>query len=291
MNESEPLVKVEDLWIEFQTRRGIIKAIQGVTLTMEKGEILGIVGETGSGKSVTSLAIMGLLDGNGRIIKGNITYQGEVIASPENQPIGKTPPPSLAMIFQSPRSALNPIRPVRAQVIDVLKTMHDGWSEQQYEEEAVRLLREVQMDDVERRIFSYPFELSGGICQRILIAMALARKPKLLFADEPTTGLDVLTQEAIFELILHATDTYHMSTVLISHDLGLISQYAQRIGVMFQGKLVEVGPTEQIFYAPKHPYTGVLVASSPGMMKSFDELKVALQRWTDYKKDQIDTHV
>jgi len=291
MNESEPLVKVEDLWIEFQTRRGTIKAIQGVTLTMDEGEILGIVGETGSGKSVTSLAIMGLLDRNGRIIKGNITYQGEVIASPDNQPIGKKPPPSLAMIFQSPRSALNPIRPVRAQVMDVLKTMHDGWSGQQYEEEAIRLLKEVQMDDVERRMFSYPFELSGGICQRILIAMALARKPKLLFADEPTTGLDVLTQEAIFELILQATDTYHMSTVLISHDLGLISQYAKRIGVMFQGKLVEVGPTEQIFCSPKHPYTGVLVASSPGMMKSFDELKIALQRWTDYKKDQIDTHV
>lgn len=289
-NAPVPLVIVEDLHIEFQTRRGIIKAIQGVDLTINTGETIGIVGETGSGKSVTSLAIMRLLDKNGTMTRGKITYREEVIATPDDQPKGKQPPSELAMIFQYPRSALNPIRPIGKQVVDVLKTMKKG-SSKALKEEAIQLLEEVQMEDAQRRYFAYPFELSGGVCQRVLIAMALARKPALLFADEPTTGLDVITQEAILSLVVHETTTRKMSTILITHDLGLAGQYCSRIGVMYQGRLVEIGPTEQLFRAPAHPYTAVLVASTPGLMDSLDELAVALERWTAFKKDQIDTTV
>jgi len=194
------------------------------------------------------------------------------------------------MIFQYPRSALNPIRPIGKQVVDVLKTMKKE-SSKALKEEAITLLEEVQMEDAQRRFFAYPFELSGGICQRVLIAMALARKPALLFADEPTTGLDVITQEAILSLVVHETATRKMSTILITHDLGLAGQYCSRIGVMYQGQLVEIGPTEQLFRAPEHPYTAVLLASTPGLMDSLDELAVALERWTEFKKDQIDTTV
>ncbi len=190
---SAPLVCVENLHIEFQTRRGIIKAIQGVDLIIYPGETIGIVGETGSGKSVTSLATMRLLDKNRTTTQGKITYRGEVIATPENQPKGKPPPAELAMIFQYPRSALNPIRPIGKQVIDVLKTMKQA-SPEEIKEEAVQLLEEVQFEGARRRFLAYPFELSGGMCQRVLIAMALARKPSVLFDDEPTSALDVSIQ-------------------------------------------------------------------------------------------------
>jgi peptide/nickel transport system ATP-binding protein len=288
MNVMEPLVTVEDLKIEFATRRGIVKAIQGVNLTIYKGETLGIVGETGSGKSVTSLAIMGLLDKNGKMTSGKITYKGKVIATPEDQPMGKKPSPELAMIFQFPRSALNPIRPIGTQVVDVLKTM-ENMSQEQYKEKAVQLLEEVQISDAARRYFSYPFELSGGVCQRVLIAMALARKPALLFADEPTTGLDVITQEGIMALVEHEIATRNMATVLITHNLGLAAKYCRRIAVMYQGQLVEVGETEQIFYEPKHPYTVVLVASTPARMNDFVELSVALEQWNKFKAEQMPT--
>ena len=290
MDSSAPLVSVENLHIEFQTRRGIVKAIQGVDLTIYPGETIGIVGETGSGKSVTSLATMRLLDRNGTMTQGKITYRGEVIATPENQPKGKPPPAELAMIFQYPRSALNPIRPIGKQVIDVLKTMKQA-SPKELKEEAVQLLEEVQIEGARRRFFAYPFELSGGMCQRVLIAMALARKPSLLFADEPTTGLDVITQEAILDLVMHETATRKMSTILITHDLGLAAQYCSRIGVMYQGRLVEIGQTEQLFKAPAHPYTAVLVVSTPGLVDNLGELAVALDKWTDFKKDQIDTTI
>lgn len=286
MNTSAPFVVVENLKIEFTTRRGIVKAIQGVNLTIHHGETVGIVGETGSGKSVTSLSIMGLLDKNGRMTEGKITYKGKVIATPDNQPVGKKPSPELAMIFQFPRSALNPIRPIGIQVVDVLKTM-ERMSAAQYKEKAIQLLEEVQIPDADRRFFSYPFELSGGVCQRVLIAMALARKPALLFADEPTTGLDVITQEAIMALVRHEIAAHNMATVLITHNLGLAAQYCGRIAVMYQGCLVEVGETEQIFFAPKHPYTAVLVASTPGMMNDFNELAVALENWNKFKSEEI----
>jgi len=288
MNGLEPLVIVEDLKIEFTTRRGIIKAIQGVNLTIYKGETVGIVGETGSGKSVTSLAIMGLLDKNGKMTSGKITYKGKVIATPEDQPMGKKPPPELAMIFQFPRSALNPIRPIGTQVVDVLKTM-ENMSQEHYKEKAIQLLEEVQISDAARRYFSYPFELSGGVCQRVLIAMALARKPTLLFADEPTTGLDVITQEGIMALVEHQIATRNMATVLITHNLGLAAKYCKRIAVMYQGQLVEVGDTEQIFYEPKHPYTVVLVASTPARMNDFVELSAALEQWNKFKAEQMPT--
>jgi peptide/nickel transport system ATP-binding protein len=288
MNTSAPFVVVENLKIEFTTRRGIVKAIQGVNLTIHHGETVGIVGETGSGKSVTALSIMGLLDKNGRMTEGKITYKGKVIATPDNQPVGKKPSPELAMIFQFPRSALNPIRPIGIQVVDVLKTM-ERMSAAQYKEKAIQLLEEVQIPDADRRFFSYPFELSGGVCQRVLIAMALARKPALLFADEPTTGLDVITQEGIMALVEHEIATRNMATVLITHNLGLAAKYCKRIAVMYQGQLVEVGETEQIFYEPKHPYTVVLVASTPARMNDFVELAGALEQWSKFKAEEMPT--
>src|SRR4051794_39938112 len=256
------LLDVSGLTVEFATRRGIVKAVRQVDITVAKGETLGIVGESGSGKSVTSYAVMRILDRAGRIAEGAISFSGlELQDAPESQMVdlrGR----EMSMIFQNPRAALNPIRRVGEQIEDVLR-QHAQAGSADAREKAIEALRQVRISRPEERYRAYPFELSGGMCQRVVIALALACRPKLLIADEPTTGLDVTTQKAVMDLIVELTRERGMSTILITHDLGLAATYCDRVVVMEKGEVVESAPAAEIFSAPKHPYTRKLMRATP----------------------------
>lgn len=272
VQSSEKVLRVEDLELSFRTRRGLVSVLRKVSFEVNAGETLALVGESGSGKSVTCLTVMGLLDDNASVDGGKI----ELLGSPlQLGSLTRGPALGLAMIFQYPRTALNPIRRVGWQIADVLATMGVS-SQRERRREAVRLLEEVHISDPERRFDAYPFELSGGQCQRVLIAMALARRPRLLIADEPTTGLDVVTQRTIMELIEAAQRSRGMSTILVTHDLGLACEAADRVVVMQHGEVVESASSEQLFRDPKHPYTRALLAATPAVTPSLESLRAAL---------------
>ncbi|HWK47660.1 MAG TPA: ABC transporter ATP-binding protein [Stellaceae bacterium] len=256
------LLRVEDLHVSFATRHGLVRALRGVDLTIAPGETLGIVGESGSGKSVTALAALRLLDRAGRITGGRILWRGEDIAGASQRRLRGLRGAEIAMIFQNPRAALNPIRPVGLQIADALRS-HRKLSPAEARAAALEALRQVRIREPERRLLSYPHELSGGMCQRVMIAMAMACEPALLIADEPTTGLDVTTQKAVMDLLAQLTRAHGMAQILITHDLALAAQYCQRVMVMEQGKVVETAPPAKLFSAPGHPYTRRLVAASP----------------------------
>jgi peptide/nickel transport system ATP-binding protein len=264
---TEALLDVRDLTVEFATRRGTVTAVRHVDISVGRGETLGIVGESGSGKSVTSYAVMRILDRAGRIALGSIMFSGErdrtldLRAARESAMRGLRGR-QISMIFQNPRAALNPIRKVGRQIEDVLVN-HGQATRATARGEAIEALRRVHIADPERRWHAYPFELSGGMCQRIVIALALACRPQLLIADEPTTGLDVTTQKAVMDLVAGLTRERGMSTILITHDLGLAAAYCDRIAVMEKGKVVETAPSRQIFAAPVHPYTRKLMKATP----------------------------
>lgn len=256
------LLDVQDLTVEFTTRRGIVRAVQQVSVSVAKGETVGIVGESGSGKSVTSYAVMRILDRVGRVAKGSITFSGlDLVASPERQ-MRDLRGREMSMIFQNPRAALNPIRKVGHQIEDVLR-QHAQAGSMDARERAIDALKQVRIARPEERYDAYPFELSGGMCQRVVIAMALACRPKLLIADEPTTGLDVTTQKAVMELIAELTRERDMSTILITHDLGLAATYCDKIIVMERGLVVETATARDIFARPEHPYTRRLMRATP----------------------------
>jgi peptide/nickel transport system ATP-binding protein len=263
---------VRDLRVSFETRGGTIEALRGVSFEVAPGERLGLVGESGSGKSVACLSIMGLLERTARITSGSVTLRGAPLLGMGRTKAGG----DLAMVFQYPRTALNPIRRIGDQMVDVLRTLSKA-PRKELLTRAAELLAEVQISRPEERLRSYPFELSGGQCQRVLIAMALARRPAVLLADEPTTGLDVVTQRAILELIDRARLKRRMGTVLVTHDLALASEFCDRIVVMKLGAIVEAGTTEQIFEAPQHPYTRALLAATPAVATSLDALRVAVE--------------
>ena len=264
---------VSNLGIAFHTRQGDVHALKGVSFEVQPGEMLGLVGESGSGKSVSCLSMMGLLDRNAKVTSGKITLgERTLLAADQAAPIA----PELAMIFQYPRTALNPIRTVGDQLVDVLQTF-DKRSRKQLKVRAAELLTEVRISRPEERLRAYPFELSGGQCQRVLIAMALARKPKVLFADEPTTGLDVVTQRAIMELINDARRAHGMSTILVTHDLALACEFCDRIVVMKRGEVVETGSCESLFDNPQHPYTKALLAATPAVSSSLAALRAATE--------------
>lgn len=256
------LLKVEGLRVAFSTRTGLVQALHGVDLEVAAGETLGIVGESGSGKSVTALAALRLLDRAGRINGGRILWRGEDLAQASGGRLRSLRGADIAMIFQNPRAALNPIRSVGLQIADALRA-HRSLSAEQAWAEALAALRQVRIREPERRLNSYPHELSGGMCQRVMIAMAMACKPALLIADEPTTGLDVTTQKAVMDLLAELTRSHGMAQILITHDLALAAQYCQRVTVMEQGRVVETAPPAQLFSAPAHDYTRRLVAASP----------------------------
>jgi peptide/nickel transport system ATP-binding protein len=274
---AQPLLDVSDLTVEFATRRGIVKAVQHVNISVAKGETLGIVGESGSGKSVTSYAVMRILDRAGKIAEGSVMFSGvDVKAATENQ-MRDLRGREISMIFQNPRAALNPIRKVGDQIEDVLR-QHAQAGSADRAEKAIEALEQVKIARPRERYHAYPFELSGGMCQRVVIALALACNPQLLIADEPTTGLDVTTQKAVMDLVVELTKSRGMSTILITHDLGLAAAYCDRVVVMEKGRVVETALSADIFANPKHAYTKKLMQATPRLGVSLRDLLPAEER-------------
>src|SRR5713226_2808850 len=244
-----PLLSIDRLAVEFVTPYGRVRAV-------------GVVGESGSGKSVTAYSILGLLPAEANVTSGSITYLGRSLRELGGSELKAIRGSEISMVFQSPQTALNPIRPVGAQIADVVMA-HSPAGPAEAAVRAIEALREVRINSPERRVHAYPFELSGGMCQRSVIAMALACTPRLLLADEPTTGLDVTTQRAIMDLLVELTRSRGMSTMFITHDLGLAAQYCDRVIIMQSGRVVEQGPTEQIFMNPRQAYTRRLLSATP----------------------------
>lgn len=256
------MLSIKNLAVTFQTRKGPVEAVRNVNLTLAKGETLGIVGESGSGKSVTSYALMRILDAGGSITAGDISYSNIDLRHATSKAMQDIRGREISMVFQNPRAALNPIRKVGLQIEDVLRR-HARATRYDAKEKAIKALQSVQIKDAESRYEAYPFELSGGMCQRIVIAIALACDPKVLIADEPTTGLDITTQKTVMDLIKQLSAERNMSSILITHDLGLAAQYCDRIVVMKDGELVEEGEPAQLFHHAQHDYTKKLVAATP----------------------------
>src|ERR1700732_1135036 len=266
-----PLLDVRDLTVEFATRRGTVRAVEAVNIVIAKGETVGIVGESGSGKSVTSFAVMRILDRAGRIAQGSVHFSGlDLTAAPEDQ-MRNLRGREISMVFQNPRAALNPIRKVGHQIEDVLK-QHSQVNSGELSEKAIEMLDQVRIARPRERYHAYPFELSGGMCQRVVIALALACRPRLLIADEPTTGLDVTTQKTVMDLIVELTKQRGMSTILIPHDLGLAAAYCDRVVVMEKGRVVETALSADIFARPEHAYTRKLMRATPRVGVSLRDL-------------------
>jgi oligopeptide/dipeptide ABC transporter ATP-binding protein len=259
---TEPLLQVKNLKTYFFTEDGVVKAVDGVDFDVRSGEILGLVGESGCGKSVTSFSILQLIDDPGRIVDGEILFKDtDLLKLSEAEMVGMRGN-LISMIFQQPQSSLNPVFTVGAQVAEVFQIHKDIKKEEAWDE-AVKLLKLVGIPDAERKAKAYPHEMSGGQAQRVMIAMALALKPELLIADEPTTALDVTIQAQILDLILNLRDQIGTSVILITHDLGLIAETADRVAVMYAGQIIEQAEIEPIFDTPMHPYTKGLIASVP----------------------------
>jgi peptide/nickel transport system ATP-binding protein len=257
-----PLLSVDDVSVEFRTRHGVVHALERIAFGVDRGETLGVVGESGSGKSVTAFAVLGLLPPAARVTSGRAVFGGLDLLSASPRQLGEYRGRELSMIFQNPRTALNPIRSVGRQIEDVLER-HANLPRRKRHGRALELLARVQIPDPERRYHAYPFELSGGMCQRVMIALAVACTPALLIADEPTTGLDVTTQAGILDLIGDLSRTAGMATILITHDLAVVAERCDRIVVMHAGHVVETAPARELFARPRHPYTARLIASTP----------------------------
>jgi peptide/nickel transport system ATP-binding protein len=277
-----PLLAVNNFGLEFRTRSGTVHALQHVGLQLHKGEIVGLVGESGSGKSVLSYALLGISDAAARITSGQALFGGMDLLKASPRELANLRGREISMVFQSPRTALNPIRAVGQQIEDVLRRhavatrVGVGTGPEQargLRERAIQALRDVAIADPERRYSAYPFELSGGMCQRVMIAIALACRPSLLIADEPTTGLDVTTQAAVMDLITGLARERHMATLFITHDLDLAAAYCDRIVVMHAGHAVESAPTQALFAQPRHPYTARLMSSTPDRYAHVSQLQ------------------
>ena len=266
-----PLLDIKDLTVEFSTRRGIVKAVQHINIAVAKGETLAIVGESGSGKSVTSFAVMRILDRAGRIAEGSVMFSGVDVRAADDDRMRDLRGREMSMIFQNPRAALNPIRKVGRQIEDVLR-QHAQADSAALTDKAIAILDQVRIARPRERYHAYPFELSGGMCQRVVIALALACRPQLLIADEPTTGPDVTTQKTVMDLVTELTRERGMSTILITHDLGLAATYCDRVVVMEKGHVVETAEAATIFKAPAHPYTRKLMRATPRPGVSLREL-------------------
>ncbi|MEM9808685.1 MAG: ABC transporter ATP-binding protein [Cyanobacteria bacterium P01_D01_bin.56] len=284
------LLSVRDLSVEFRTRTGTVKALENISFHIEKGETVGIVGESGSGKSVLALAILGILDRAGYVTNGEVLWSQSsetynLLKMPEKK-LRQLRGKELSMIFQNPRVALNPIRKVGKQLVDVLRC-HSELSGAQLKQRALELLASVKIPAPQQRYDAYPYELSGGLCQRIMIALALACSPKLLIADEPTTGLDVTTQATVMNLLKDLATGQQMGTVVITHDLALASEYCDRIIVMHAGHVVESAPTHPLFSQPRHPYTAKLIAATPEPHKGFDDLIPILGSLPDLRRKDL----
>jgi oligopeptide transport system ATP-binding protein len=260
---AEPILSVRDLHTHFFSDEGVVRAVDGASFDLFPGQTLGIVGESGCGKSVTSLSIMRLLPRNGRSVAGTIKLEGKDLLKLPDDEMRSIRGDDISMIFQEPMTSLNPVYPCGEQVAEAIR-VHQKLSQQEADNRAVELFKLVGIPGPERRAKDYPHELSGGMRQRVMIAMALSCDPKVLIADEPTTALDVTIQAQILELLRRIQEEKRMAIMLITHDLGVIAEMAQDVVVMYAGKIVEQGTVEQIFEKPLHPYTQGLLASIPG---------------------------
>ena len=261
----ETLLEVKNLEISFRTYAGEVQAVRGVNFELRKGETLAIVGESGSGKSVSTQAILGLLDKKNTMIKnGEIMYLGKNLLSFNDAAMQQIRGKEIATIFQDPMTSLNPTMTVGKQIAESI-VQHQATAKSQALDEAKELLKMVGVKDVEKRMHHFPHQFSGGMRQRVMIAIALACKPKILIADEPTTALDVTIQAQILELMNELKDKIDTSIIFITHDLGVVANMADRVAVMYAGKIVECGTVDEIFYHPQHPYTWGLLASMPSM--------------------------
>ncbi|AJG40306.1 peptide ABC transporter ATP-binding protein [Thermotoga sp. RQ7] len=268
----EPLLRVENLKTYFYTEDGVVKAVDGVSFDVFEGETLGIVGESGSGKSVTSLSIMRLLDQNGRIEDGKIVFKGKNLLELSESEMRKIRGKEIAMIFQEPMVALNPVFTIGDQIMEAIM-LHQNVSEKEARKMAIDMLRKVGIPEPEKRVDEYPHQLSGGMRQRAMIAMALSCRPSLLIADEPTTALDVTIQAQILELMKELQREYGMAIILITHDMGVVAEMSDKVAVMYAGKVVEYGDVKTIFNEPKHPYTYALLESTPRIDIDQERLK------------------
>lgn len=263
---TEPLLEVKNLRINFKTYAGLVQAVRGVDFTLAKGETLAIVGESGSGKSVTSNALMRLIpQPAGRYEDGQILFKGKDLLKLSEREMESIRGNEIAMIFQDPMTALNPTMRVGKQIMEVSLTHKKGVSKEAAKQRAIELLAEVGIPDPERRFKQYPHEFSGGMRQRVVIAIALAAEPKILIADEPTTALDVTIQAQILELMKKIQEKNGNAIIFITHDLGVVANVADRVAVMYAGQIVEYGSSHDIFYNPKHPYTWGLLGSMPDL--------------------------
>ena len=258
----EKLLEIKDEYLSFFTPAGEVKALSGVSFSLEEGEVLGIVGESGSGKSVTAYSIMGLTAFPGKLIGGTIRFNGHQVDKMTEKEFRKMRGNEVSIIFQDPRTSLNPVYTIGNQIEEVIK-LHTDKTSREAHERARELLELVGINEPEKRLKQYPHELSGGMRQRVMIAIALACEPKLLIADEPTTALDVTIQAQILELMQELRAKLGMSIIMITHDLGVVASMCERIAVMYAGHIVEYGTTDEIFYSPSHEYTKGLINSIP----------------------------
>jgi len=268
----ERLLEIRGLKTHFDTREGVVKAVDGVDIHVDRGEVLGIVGESGCGKSVTSLSIMGLVPKPGEIVAGTITFGGKDLGKLSPKDVRALRGEHMSMIFQQPGSALNPVQRSGVQIQEVFK-LHRDWSKDVEREKVIESLVSVGIPDPESRAKAYPHELSGGMAQRVMIAMALSCEPELLIADEPTTALDVTIQAQILDLIRDLQETMNTAVVLITHDLGVIAEMADRVAVMYAGEIVEETDVSTLFNKPLHPYSHGLLASIPVLGAPTDTLE------------------
>ena len=271
------ILEVNNLATWFYTSGGVAKAVDGVTLTLEKGQTLCIVGESGCGKSVTALSIMGLVPHPGKVVHGEVLFHGSNVLDFDEKQLANLRGNQISMIFQDPASALNPVQTVEKQLVEVLQA-HQALDRKAAQSGALELLESVGIPDPVIRLQSYPHELSGGMAQRVMIAMALACEPEVLIADEPTTALDVTIQAQILELMRDLQVKKNTGTVLITHDLGVVAEMADNVAVMYAGQVVEYTDVETLFNAPAHPYTRALLRSIPVIGRRQELLEVIVGR-------------
>lgn len=264
------LLEVRDLKTYFHTSAGVARAVDGVSFTLDKGKTLGIVGESGSGKSVTASSVIRLLPKTGKIESGTIEFDGKDMVSISDKELLSIRGSDIAMIYQDPMTSLDPVFKVGSQMVELIRA-HEDMSKAEARELAVEMLRRVGIPEPERRMESYPYELSGGMCQRVIIAMSMCCHPKIIIADEPTTALDVTVQSQVLDLLKELQDTYGTSILLITHNLGIVWKMADDVMVMYAGRTVEHASTEELYANPLHPYTWGLLDSMPKLSDNADE--------------------
>lgn len=272
MGETETLLEIKDLHTHFYTEYGVVPSVNGVSFSINKGETIGIVGESGCGKSVTSLSILQLVDESGKIVNGEILFEGDDLTKYSKKQMRKIRGNKISMIFQEPLTSLNPVFTIGSQISEAIR-LHQNVSKQEAKQKTIEMLKRVGIPRAEKLYYSFPHMLSGGMRQRVMIAMALSCNPQLLIADEPTTALDVTIQAQILQLMKELSKEYQTSIIMITHDLGVVAEMVDRVIVMYAGQIVEQNDVFKIFNNPQHPYTKGLLNSTPKIHQLTDQLE------------------